>query len=344
MTTRCLHPMAVVTALLLAVFLTVTPTIEAQTASVAESFDTAAQSVLSPLTTRFRASITGGGHFGFTRYRYDGPGIGSELVFPLDVTLAGVRAEFAVERNSLALWSVAAEVTLGVNDPSDPFTDRDWYLILPGLEVNFSYTESDVDVSMMKLYLEGSRLLMADGPFTLDLVAGVGYQKISQEALGYTGSQLLDYDIDSGLVFHPVSSDLRALTYDISYLTPRLGLKPRLEFDNRFVFEATVAGSPMVYVDDRDKHLLRYFVSEADGRGYGFFADCSLEYCFASGRQFVRLTGDLTVLGADLASGIRWYGDDPIDDADNTGNFVLGVPHDIRSTQYSVGLTVGTVF
>jgi hypothetical protein len=300
--------------------------------------------VTSPLSFNWQANLLGGLHFGETSYRYDGPGVGSELIFPLDLAVGGVQADFFLRRDGRTVWSVTARAAIGLSDPDDPFTDRDWYWINPGLEVNFSYTESDVDVSMVMLDLEGSRLLYADGPLSLSLIAGVGYQKVSQEALGYVGAQLIGRAGDTSLVYRSISSDRRALTYDITYLTPRLGIRPRLAFGDRFVFEASAAGSPLVYIDDRDEHLLRFFTAEADGRGYGFFAEGELEYRLGDGRRFVRLFGDMRVIGADLSAAIKWYGDDPADPEDNTGQIALGIPHDIRSTQYSVRVAIGTEF
>lgn len=286
-------------------------------------------------------------HLGQTSYKYDGPGIGSELIFPLDMTIGGVRGEIARRENSQSLWSIQGEIAVGLGEPGNPFTDRDWYDISPGLEVNFSYTESDVTASYLKLDLEGAYLLYSNQTIHLSLIGGVGYTSISQEAEGYVGAVLIEYN-DTLLTYQPLTSSRRALTYDISYITPRLGLRPRFDFGPQVTLELSAAGSPIVYIDDRDDHLLRFFTLEADGRGYGFFGGGLLEFRFGRGQrhagQFLRLSGELTAIGADLSSAIAWYGDDPIDQDDNTGQSAFGIPHEIRSTQYQVALHFGITF
>ena len=290
----------------------------------------------------FKAGAIAKYQFGHTLYHFDGLGIGSELVFPLESFAAGLTGDMTVYRDDLPLWSLTASMMVALNDPGDPFTDRDWHYIPPGLEVNFSFTESDIDFSMWQFYLEGSHLMYQSEGVSLYLVAGIGYEKLSYDALGYRGVQLEGASGDSALIYRPVSSDRLALTYDITYLTPRLGIRPRIEFGPDVLLELTAAGSPVVYVDDRDEHLLRNFVMESDGRGYGFFSQGKLEYRFGeNGKHFVRLHGDLNVMGADLGAAIHWYGDDSIDEEDNTGQSGIGIPHNIRSTQYSVGVSFG---
>ena len=289
-----------------------------------------------------KAGALAGYQFGHTLYHYDGLSIGSELVFPLEMMVAGVTGDMTVYRDDVPVWSLSARIMMALNDSGNPFTDRDWHYLPPGLEVNFSYTESDVKSSMWQFYLEGSRLMYQSNGVSLFLVAGIGYDKLSYDALGYRGVQLEGSSGDSSLIYRPVSSNRLALTYDINYLTPRLGIRPRIEFGPKVLLELTAAGSPVVYIDDRDEHLLRNFTMESDGRGYGFFSEGKLEYRFGeNGKHFIRLYGVLDVMGADLGAAIHWYGDDSIDEEDNTGQTAIGIPHNIRSTRYSVGVSYG---
>jgi hypothetical protein len=47
---------------------------------------------------------------------------------------------------------------------------------------------------------------------------------------------------------------------------------------------------------------------------------------------------------ADLSAAATWYGDDPIDAEDNTGWRIIGIPHSIKSSQYSLSLRFGYTF
>lgn len=295
----------------------------------------------------FQAEGVVGLHFGHTLYRFEGPTGGSELIFPLDMPVGGIRGELTRRVDHAPLWSVRGEALIGLKDPGNRFSDRDWYVLPNGLNVNYSYTESSVSASFYKLDLEGAYQVYAANGVTVSLIGGVGYEKISQTANGYIGAKLVAVD-DSTVTYLPTSSAKDALKYDVKYITPRIGLRPRIEFSPHVTLDLSAAGSPLVYVKDRDEHLLRYFVTNADGRGYGFFGNGSLKIHLNKGSspsgQFIRLDGEVTVIGANLSSGIHWYGDDPIDTADNTGNSGIGIPHDIRTTQYQVSLRFGTEF
>lgn len=310
--------------------------------------------------SEFSLAPVGGYHWGHTLYRFEllgviedsvfpaGTGLGSELIFPLDFPTVGAEAEFRYVREGLPIWTVTAHFSTEVSNPGDVFTDRDWYHIPNGLIWNFSWTESEIDGSFTEIGLEATRLITARDFLELSLVVAVDYQKISQDALGFTGAQHDVYDDDPTLDFYVFSDSRKALAYEISYLRPRLGLAPAIKFGRGCRFDMSVEGTPLVRISDTDNHLLRSFETKADGRGWGLFAGGSLRFdlgaASASNRAFLAFQGNFSRTEANLASTAVWYGDDPIDPQDNTGTQIRGIPHNIRSTQYSLGVSFGYLF
>jgi len=308
----------------------------------------------------FSLSPSGGYHWGHTLYKFEllgviddpdfpvGTGIGSELIFPMDFPTIGATAEFRYFTDDLPVWTVTAHFKKNVSDPGDVFTDRDWYAIPRGLIWNFSWTESEVGGSYTEFGVKAARLIAAADFWQVSLLVGVDYQKTSQEALGFAGAQ---YDVDdvSPVVDFYVFSDPRlALTYEITYIIPRVGLAPAIDFGGGARLDLEAAFSPVLRIDDKDNHLLRNFRTESDGRGIGFVGLGTLRIDFGGGmvgqRPFLALDGSYSRFQADLGAVSTWYGDDPIDAEDNTGWRILGIPHEIQSSQYSLGLRFGYAF
>ncbi|MCP4684014.1 MAG: omptin family outer membrane protease [bacterium] len=309
--------------------------------------------------TEFSLAPTGGYHWGHTLYKFEavgvqgfpsGTGIGSELIFPLDFPVIGAAAEVRIMKESRPAWTIAAHFAKGVSNPGDVFTDRDWYAIPNGLIWNFSWTESEVDASFTEFGVEAERLIAEGGFWKLSFLVGVDYQKISQDALGFKGAQYDVDDVSAAYDFFIFSDPRLALTYEITYFKPHIGLAPTLLFGDRVSLQMQAAASPLVRIKDKDNHLLRFFETESDGRGFGFFSSASLQVDLGSKmsehRAFLALDGSFERLSANLSATSTWYGNDPIDDTpgdvvDNTGWEISGIPHDIRSSQYSLALRFG---
>ncbi len=310
--------------------------------------------------SEFSLAPSGGYHWGHTLYRFEalglpgdsvfpaGTGIGSELIFPLDFPTAGATAEFRYIRDELPVWTVTARLSRGVSNPGDRFTDRDWYLIPNGLVWNFSWTESEVKGSFTEFGLEVTRLITAGDFWELSFLVGCDYQKISQEALGFSGAQHDIEDVSDTTDFYVFSDPRLALTYEISYFRPQIGLAPTLVFSDVLSLKMKAAATPLLRISDTDEHLLRSFTTKSDGRGVGFFSSASLLIDLgAPGAEqgaFLALDGSFARMEANLSSTSTWYDDDPIDAEDNTGWRIPGIPHNIRSSQYSLGLRFGYSF
>jgi hypothetical protein len=302
----------------------------------------------------FDAAAEFGWHFGHTAYKLEqvvqlSPdtvrGVGSELIFPLDVATVGLSAGIHSLLGNRPDWSVTAHLRIAATDPGGRFTDRDWDSFFGTLNRDFSYTESKVDISLISARIEVTKLI-AHGPnMELAILAGFGYERISQEALGFSGWQMIP-DQDSNLVVYPVSSSLLALKYRVTYLKPQIGLAPKLMFGPRLVAEFKAAVTPLL-VSDTDEHLLRNFVATADGSGLGFISRASVRYQFDKAKKemqpFIQLKGEFTTMKADIKAAIKWHGDDPAAGF-QAGDAVGGLPHRISSRQYHLGLQVGFRF
>ena len=103
-----------------------------------------------------------------------------------------------------------------------------------------------------------------------------------------------------------------------------------------------------VWFDDVDDHVLRNKLSTADGSGIGFIGALNARYHLPMSGQNVKTYLDFFVEYTTLsASGDQvqsWYGDDPISEVDDTGTSIGGIPHDINSTQYNIGVRLGLTF
>ncbi len=307
-----------------------------------------ATSAYAQRTSRVTIAPVTGIHFGETSYLFtqqanQDTAIGSELIFPLDFVYAGIDVRYESYVDRRLDWTVAITGKIGLTNPGDPFTDRDWITVNGYLEQNFSYTESEVDVRFYDFYVEATKTIAVNEHLELAVLAGFGYQKIMQDALDFYGAQQLPNDPDAEAIL--VGYEGLGLLYDVEYLRPQLGLAPRVVLSPSLSIDLKAAGTPFLYIRDKDEHLLRFMRTEADGRGWGFFGRASIVYeppaNNANRKVFVKLTGEFSSLKADLLKTMSWYGDDPGAEVPTTGLVIPGLRHDIRSKQYSVQLQVG---
>lgn len=313
----------------------------------------------------FDASLESAGQFGHTKYRFEQVGFsdsnlviggGSELIFPLDGLSVGLTARIRSTIGNRPDWSVMVRLQTNLIDPGDPFTDRDWETLVGGQTRDFSYTESDINMNRFHALIEARKLIAARNSMALYLIAGVGYDRISQDALGFEGWQIV-LDSDSNRVEHSFESDMLALKYRVTYIMPHVGLSSKLFFGPKIGADFKAAFSPLL-VNDKDEHVLRNFIMEAKGSGFGLLTSAAVQYDFdgAPGKKqtFIRLGGEFSYLKADVSATVRWHGNDNFDDFfddngqlvinDNTGDVIGGLPHNISSRQYSLNLSFGIRF
>lgn len=279
--------------------------------------------------------------------------IASELVFPLDMTVGG--ASFQIN-NALdkTMWSVKFSFLTALSDPSDKMTDSDWLAILPYFgETLFSYTESDVKMSMYQLDLDATYRLINTDKFDISIAGGIRYQKIEQDIVGFEGFQLqriTDSTFSDPIMF---AFDDPALYYEIKITQPKIGTHIDYDPVQKLSFDVTALFAP-VFFENLDDHLLRKKRSIADGDGSGFIGRLAAEYSFAGNanlKPFLQLSGEINTYEANGSQTQTWY--EEVEEYDMfsgepvtipAGTSISGIPHKVKGTQYRIGFSVGTRF
>ncbi len=286
--------------------------------------------------------------FGDTRYEifilgYDSDSSlfsgGSRLIYPIDDVQTGIRFNLSVMEKGNRAWTAEARIGTAVSNPHSRMSDDDWENI-QNVEVLWSHTLSDVDGSASSAGLEVTRLLSAGHSAELGVLVGIQYQRIMQKMISLYGYQYWDADTNGQLEVYLASDRELALTYEIRYVRPRLGLVSRWQA-GPFGTEIKAALSPMLSVKDIDDHVRRGFQIRTDGRGVGVGCSVALSYEAQSfgARPFVTLSGDF--FGADLNTvGTRDYYRDYEKEGIHRGDR-FSESHRIRTRQYGIELAVG---
>ncbi len=284
--------------------------------------------------------------FGNTTYRLDALSvspsnpndvypISSELVFPLDVWLAGVTADWQLPSGK---WQLGASVATNTNDPTDKMTDSDWER---GQFVQ--YTESDAALKLLRAGVDARRKLSRPGPVSLWLLGRADYEKTTEDITGFNGwyySEPLQREV-------PIFGTGPALYYDVRYLSGQAGLGLSGAVPQALDFRVQWTAG-VVSAHDRDDHLLRGRISTGDATGFATRA--SLEASrpiFHAGPVpvTVGLRGDYRYCRADGTTTETWYRTEqtpggPIP----AGTSYTGIPHSFRSSLFALGLRVGVEF
>ena len=276
--------------------------------------------------------------------------IRSELEFPLDITYAGFSAGLHPS-NDPAAWSIEAHIQTSISDPDGKMTDDDW----DGLDgiynvTHFSSTESNTEGNAIILSLEVTYRIFNREPFSLSLFAGGRYQKIEQDINDFTGwvrpfdNIAMTYDAPVNIAGH-----VPALTYEITFKQPLAGLMARLQPRAGLSLDLKAAWAPVFY-SDVDDHLLRSKLSLSDGDGHGALASFRLRYGTTrdyGATPFWDITSELVYINANGAQTQEWYVDETTGGGEvlvEEGTLLTGIPHEINSTQYNIGLRVGLEF
>ena len=266
----------------------------------------------------------------------------SFLEFPLDVFVAGASIGIGSPEDADKSWSAEVGMFTNVSDPGKSMKDSDWYT----LENNFaetmvSYTESDAKMDMLLVNAEVTKELFNVGNADIAILAGFRYQKIEQNIIGYDGWQL-----DTNFVQQPVSGTGPALDYMVTYKGPQFGALTRIDFSSSVQINIKTAVS-LTWVKDKDDHLLRKFHTLADGQGIGFISQIGARW-FTGSRlmghnSYVDFVGSYDYYKADISSTRVQYGDGGPSEPP-VGYTVGGLPHDIKSQQFKLGLRFGLIF
>jgi len=291
-----------------------------------------------------------GAHFGEIGYKSEGifnrslgVSLGSELIFPLDFAIVGLEAQYHVLKEGRRDWLFRLKGGIGVTDPGGKFTDRDWFAFPPGLETNWSYSESNVEGNSIHLELQAAKVITASTYLELSLFAGLGYQKFSQDAVDLLVGRFVGNVVDT-FFFDSGSRTGLSLTYDVYFINPVLGLAPRLAISPSVTLSGQAAYTPLLYVNDEDNHVLRFFTVKSSGRGRGFFSELNLRVDVGpregSNRPFFELFGGFSSVHADLGATVEFYDDEPSGDF-KKGDRIINDPHVISGHQLQVEVKLG---
>ena len=285
---------------------------------------------------------------GDTRYLMEMPaspfGVSSELVFPLQTLVEGVRFHYVPASTGRLRWSLEVSFHTNLINPIGIMQDYDWYMYPGYPKAPFSYTES---AAAMRWYLASAEAQFDLGSGAWGRVAlafGYRFQFIKQEIIGYTGWDLSSTwgVIDSYTPEQNLTDPV--LNYQIFYNTLTAGLALTLN-PARPVSVTAEAGFALPYVSDRDDHLLRHKLSTASGVGYGGYAGLEARYTWSPAssrlRPFVALSGSGLWLFANILQTQYWY-----EGATEypPGTWISGVDHRISTRQYQVAFIFGLQF
>jgi len=267
--------------------------------------------------------------------------IRSLLEFPLDVFMLGGSFGLVSPENAPKFWSVEGSFFTNLNDPGKVMKDSDWLRVPGYFNGMISYTESDAKMDLILINAEATREMFSIGNFDVGILAGFRYQKIKQNIIGYEG-----WSIDSNLMFQTQSGTDPAIVYKVTYQGPQLGALSRFSLSSRLRVDIKTAAS-LTFVNDLDDHLLRKFQTSSDGQGLGIISYLSARWFLnqmPGGRQtYLDFVGSYDYYKADLTSTQYQYADGgpyemPV------GTRTGGLPHDISSHQFRLGLRLGFLF
>ncbi len=273
----------------------------------------------------------------------------SILDFPLDMFIAGAELEINSFDTSKNFWYVKAVGTINLTSPNESMTDTDWDKVLGRFDTKFSYTESNAELSGLNLKIEAARDMFQLWGMKIGILIGINYQNLKFDINDYSGWQKpfdpINFVYTDSIL---IDSVIPALTYDIIYTTPYVGLISHNKLNKNSSLNLKAA-LQSVLVKDEDNHLLRKKISTSSGSGLGFLGGIDLKLKLANSNSslqpFVKFSGEFNLMKVETNQIQTWYGDDPATpDEDDTGEVSDPLPHIIRSQQISAGIQFGFSF
>jgi len=279
----------------------------------------------------------------------------SELNFPLDLNMAGVRIGLTSTPARFRPWSVEAAIYTNISDPSVKMEDHDWQAMNLFFNEKFSFTKSDARVKATMVEFEASLEFYREETFSVSLLGGFRYYHVKQDIIGYEG-WFRPFDPNNLIFLGPIAvqGDEKAIFYKVTYRLPKAGIRIKTLGAGRLMFQADATYTRVMF-SDFDDHILRGKTAECDGSGHGILAKATIHYLFKpvvlGRRPFVALSIDFAELNASGEQTQKWYADEGYEDPDTgewigveAGDVFPGVPHEINSTIHTIGLRAGLEF
>jgi hypothetical protein len=298
---------------------------------------------------RFTVTLDTLWNIGDTRYLMEEPatppyGGSSELIFPLNTLVEGVRLRYEPASRTRKHWSLEGSFYTNLINPIGLMKDYDWWMYSGSPKVPFSYTESSAVMRWYLASLETQFELGSGGWGKFLLAFGYRFQFIKQVIVGFKG-WTLDDNLDGVLEpYTPVQDSRHGLDYQIIYNIVTAGLAPILTPIPEISVTAE-AGLALAYVSDRDDHVLRYKLSTASGLGYGGYAGLEVRYTWDTAnprlRPFIALSGSALGLRVKTSQTQTYY--QGATEAP-PGTTMTGIDHRISTRQYRAAFILGLQF
>ncbi|MFH1612644.1 MAG: omptin family outer membrane protease [bacterium] len=286
--------------------------------------------------------------FGYTTYHIDFltlsdidnsiKKIESELEFPLDVYMSGIKLEWNRKTIKKVPYFFSLDIWKNTTNPKVFMKDSDWKGdIYEKDRIKFSYTESNAKLNASILNIKGGMVFSTKSEFTLETIAGYKYQNFSYKIFGIKGWYIND---NKEKIFYDGYWDTNVLNYEIFYYIPYLGFNIYNDKSLPLFINAEIAFSPFTSIVDHDDHILRNKIAEGETYGTTVLSELNLvkkitipiikKNLFAKiGFEFIQIytTGKQSQI---------WYGDDPAGPENETGLKVEGINDKIISQLKSI--------
>lgn len=281
--------------------------------------------------------------------------IASLLEFPLDHVIVGFG--FNIKSPTSNKWSLNGNFGLSVKDPEGKMFDSDWHAKLPFFDRTlYSFTESDIEMKMFQADINYRHRIMPRPKTSLFAMFGFKYQRIEQDVINFAGWQRFFDEVDNsyGNQFNFSYDDL-AIVYKLNYFLPYFGLAGDFNLSEKFLINLSASYS-FSYFTDSDDHILRNKLSTANGYGNSFLFSGGNKIILNQTKNgkalYIETFVDYLIIDISGDQKQYWYDDegyiDPVTDEfillAEKGTIITGIPHKIKSDQFSIGLSLGFAF
>jgi outer membrane protease len=250
----------------------------------------------------------------------------SQLEFPLDVSLLSLEGSMKFSDT----WNASFTIQTNITDDPGEMKDSDWLTPSDPTRLDiFSTSNTELDAMIWDINL-GYEFYRAP-QFSLIVGGGILHQNFDFKCRlirQYSPSGLRGYDyIGDGSV---------GLTYEITYTIPYVELGIQSNLTDKFSVGGSLGYSPIVTIEDQDRHILRNKVNRGDLEGNALLLsvegryDMFTNWFLMFGIDYLKIETDKEDMVARFEGAQRIY--------NHT------VTEEVESAQTSLMLTVGYAF
>ena len=248
----------------------------------------------------------------------------SELEFPLDVGIGGIRIGKKLEQINSHGLHISLYLWKNLNQPKNKMQDSDWSGVKNSNTTaltKFSYTQSISELNWygFELDLNINNYYVLNKPVAYGILVSADYS--SHRLFGAKGWQRPSEDTRVEIDDY---QDQLVLTYKLWHFQPDLYINAELMRRNKLRWHVITSFSPFVINKDKDDHVLRNKTAKTTAIGFGLGLNNRLEYLqsknisyfFSLELRYFRTKGSMTQ---------EYYADDPFFADDQTGLVVSDI-------------------